>query len=102
MNDAFERFATWIDEQTTRPITFVAACLSIVVWLVCGPIFDFSDTWQLVINTSTTVITFLMVFLLANSQSRAQARHYQLTEQTKVLEERVIALEGKILDEVKQ
>lgn len=51
-------------------MTFAAACLIIVVWAVCGPIFHYSDTWQLIINTGTTIITFLMVFLIQNSQNR--------------------------------
>jgi low affinity Fe/Cu permease len=53
-----------------RPGTFVLAALVIVVWLVTGPLFGFSDTWQLVINTGTTIITFLMVFLIQNTQNR--------------------------------
>ena len=52
---------------------FVGVLLLIVLWLICGPIFHFSDTWQLVINTSTTIITFLMVFLIQNSQNRESA-----------------------------
>jgi low affinity Fe/Cu permease len=53
-----------------RPAVFVAACLAVVVWAFTGPIFEYSDTWQLVINTSTTIITFLMVFVIQNTQNR--------------------------------
>lgn len=53
-----------------RPIVFVLALASILVWLITGPLFGFSDTWQLVINTTTTIITFLMVFLIQNTQNR--------------------------------
>jgi low affinity Fe/Cu permease len=53
-----------------RPVTFVLACLSVVVWAACGPFFNYSDTWQLVVNTATTVITFLVVFLIQNAQNR--------------------------------
>jgi low affinity Fe/Cu permease len=66
----FTRFATWTAGAPGRPMTFVLACLIIVVWGVTGPLFGYSDTWQLVINTGTTIVTFLMVFLIQNSQNR--------------------------------
>ena len=66
----FTRFARWISAVSGRPRTFTFAVLVIVVWAVTGPIFEFSDTWQLVINTGTTIITFLMVFLIQNTQNR--------------------------------
>ncbi|MEO8042703.1 MAG: low affinity iron permease family protein, partial [Acidobacteriota bacterium] len=64
----FARFSRWIAAVTGRPKTFVLACAVIVVWAITGPLFGFSDTWQLVINTGTTIITFLMVFLIQNTQ----------------------------------
>ena len=70
INSPFTRFAKKTSTYTGRPITFIVAVLVIVVWAVTGPIFRFSDTWQLVINTSTTIITFLMVFLIQNTQNR--------------------------------
>ncbi|MES2432634.1 MAG: low affinity iron permease family protein [Pseudomonadota bacterium] len=64
-----------------RPSTFLLACATIVVWIVTGPLFGFSDTWQLVINTGTTIITFLMVFLIQNTQNRdTQAIQLKLDE----------------------
>lgn len=66
----FTRFAKWTASASGRPVTFVAAVLIIVIWAITGPVFGFSDTWQLVINTSTTIITFLMVFLIQNTQNR--------------------------------
>jgi low affinity Fe/Cu permease len=66
----FSRFAKWTARATGRPSTFVLASLVIVVWAVTGPLFGFSDTWQLVINTGTTIITFLMVFLIQSTQNR--------------------------------
>lgn len=66
----FSRFARWISEASGRPITFALAMVIIVAWLVTGPLFGFSDTWQLVINTGTTIVTFLMVFLIQNTQNR--------------------------------
>ena len=66
----FTRFAKWTAWASGRPTTFVIAVLIIFVWALTGPIFEFSDTWQLVINTGTTIITFLMVFLIQNTQNR--------------------------------
>jgi low affinity Fe/Cu permease len=69
----FTRFAKWTSRATGHPATFAVAALIILVWAATGPIFEFSDTWQLVINTSTTIITFLMVFLIQNTQNRDSA-----------------------------
>src|SRR5437764_15304251 len=66
----FSRFAAWASHSTGSTAAFLLACLTIVVWLVTGPIFHFSDTWQLVINTGTTVVTFLMVFLIQRGQNK--------------------------------
>jgi low affinity Fe/Cu permease len=69
----FTRIAAWIATAAGQPMTFLAAVAIIVVWAVTGPVFHFSDTWQLVVNTGTTIITFLMVFLIQNSQNRDAA-----------------------------
>jgi low affinity Fe/Cu permease len=66
----FNRFAKGAARATGKPMAFTIAGLVIVVWAITGPIFGFSDTWQLVINTSTTIVTFLMVFLIQNTQNR--------------------------------
>jgi len=66
----YSRFAKWAAHFCARPRVFMVAVGLIVIWLVTGPLFGFSDTWQLVINTSTTIITFLMVFLIQNTQVR--------------------------------
>jgi low affinity Fe/Cu permease len=66
----FTRFARHAATASGRPITFVLAVAVIITWAVTGPLFGFSDTWQLVINTGTTIITFLMVFLIQNTQNR--------------------------------
>jgi low affinity Fe/Cu permease len=77
----FTRFAKWTAYATGRPIAFVLAVVLIVLWAITGPLFDFSDTWQLVINTSTTIMTFLMVFLIQNTQYRdSEAIHIKLDE----------------------
>jgi low affinity Fe/Cu permease len=70
LSERFSRVAHWIAEQCGRPHTFIAAILLIFVWAVSGPVFHYSDAWQLVINTGTTIITFLMVFLIQNTQNR--------------------------------
>jgi low affinity Fe/Cu permease len=70
MTEIFSRLASASAIACGRPITFVLACAAVIVWAVTGPLFAYSDTWQLVINTATTVITFLVVFLIQNSQNR--------------------------------
>ncbi|MCU0702871.1 MAG: low affinity iron permease family protein [Fimbriiglobus sp.] len=69
----FDRLAKWAARVTGRPAAFLLAVGVILAWLVTGPLFHFSDTWQLVINTGTTIVTFLMVFLIQNSQNRDSA-----------------------------
>ena len=66
----FTRFAKWTARVSGRPLTFMMAVVVILAWVITGPIFGFSDTWQLVINTGTTIVTFLMVFLIQNTQNR--------------------------------
>jgi low affinity Fe/Cu permease len=70
MSKFFSKFATHISDLSGRPGTFVVAITLVIGWAVLGPFFGYSETWQLVINTSTTIITFLMVFVLQNSQNR--------------------------------
>ncbi len=78
---AFTSFSKKASRAAGRPATFIIAALIIVLWAITGPLFGFSDTWQLVINTSTTVITFLMVFLIQNTQNRdAEAMQVKLDE----------------------
>jgi low affinity Fe/Cu permease len=77
----FSRFATVAARAAGRPVTFVVAVAVILVWAICGPVFAFSNTWQLVINTTTTIVTFLMVFLIQNTQNRdAEAMQIKLDE----------------------
>lgn len=70
LQEGFALFAQAIARLTGRPATFLLAVLVVVVWAVTGPVFGYSDTWQLVINTGTTIVTFLMVFLIQNTQNR--------------------------------
>jgi low affinity Fe/Cu permease len=77
----FSNFAAKASATMGSPITFLVAILLVVVWGATGPIYHYSDTWQLVINTGTTIITFLMVFLIQNTQNRdAKAIHLKLNE----------------------
>jgi low affinity Fe/Cu permease len=73
LDHLFTRVAGRIAAVTGQPIAFIAAISLILMWLVSGPVFNYSDTWQLVVNTATTVVTFLMVFLIQNSQNRDAA-----------------------------
>jgi low affinity Fe/Cu permease len=70
MSKWFNRFSTLVTYLTGRPGAFILALFVIILWAVTGPLFDFSDTWQLVINTGTTIITFLMVFIIQQSQNK--------------------------------
>jgi low affinity Fe/Cu permease len=77
----FAEIAKQISLLAGSPFAFAAACAIVVLWAVTGPLFGFSDTWQLVINTGTTIVTFLMVFLVQNTQNRdARALHLKLDE----------------------
>lgn len=77
----YSRIANWAARLSGRPATFVLAVTVILLWLITGPLFRFSDTWQLVINTATTIITFLMVFLIQNTQNRdTEAMQVKLDE----------------------
>ena len=81
MNELFRKFSNKISELVGTSWAFIAAVLLIVVWGATGPVFKYSDTWQLVINTGTTIITFLMVFLIQNTQNRdAKGLHLKLDE----------------------
>ena len=105
----FVHFAQWVALVTGRPLTFILAAAAIAIWGVSGPVFGFSNTWQLVINTATTIITFLMVFVIQNTQSRDTAGlHIKLDELIRVSERarnRVMdldSLDDKELEEMKR
>ena len=81
----FTEFSKWIAEAAGHPISFSLALLTIIVWGASGTLFDYSDTWQLVINTGTTIVTFLMVFLIQKTQNRdTETIHLKLDELIRV------------------
>jgi low affinity Fe/Cu permease len=84
MNNIFRTFAQFVASKTGKPATFALAIMLIILWGFSGPIFGYSDTWQLMINTTTTIVTFLMVFLIQNTQNRdSKAIHLKLDELVK-------------------
>ena len=77
----FNRVASWVTKKTGSPAVSISAFLIIIIWALCGPFFGYSNTWQLVINTGTTIITFLMVFIIQQSQNKDTAAiHLKLNE----------------------
>jgi low affinity Fe/Cu permease len=81
MKDLFRKTAHWTSDKVGSPLAFAFAVLAILAWGITGPLFGYSDTWQLIINTATTILTFLMVFLVQNTQNRdARAIHLKLDE----------------------
>jgi low affinity Fe/Cu permease len=106
MNDAFRKVAHRVSLITGSPAVFLLALAVVIVWAVSGPLFGFSDTWQLVINTSTTVVTFLMVFLIQNTQNRdTRAVHLKLDElilYTKGTDNELIDLENLTDEQIDQ
>jgi low affinity Fe/Cu permease len=86
-NAKFDRFARLFSRLSGRPLAFNIAMIVILVWVISGPVFGFSDTWQLVINTATTIVTFLMVFLIQHTQNRdTEALQVKLDELIRAIE----------------
>ena len=103
---SFSEMARGASALLGTPTAFFAACAAVVLWALSGPVFGYSDTWQLVINTATTVVTFLMVFLVQNTQNRdARALHLKLDEllrSMKAARNTMIDLENCTDDEIAQ
>ena len=102
----FASFARWIEEQLGRSTAFVLAILAVALWAVTGPFFGWSDTWQLVINTGTTIVTFLMVFVIQNTQNRdtkaLQLKLDELIRVNKAARNSLMSLEEKTEPEVEE
>jgi low affinity Fe/Cu permease len=94
---AFDRFSTTASHAAGRPWAFAAACAVLIVWVITGPLFGFSDTWQLIINTGTTIVTFMMVFLIQHSENKnsraVQMKLDELIAATKSASNRLIDIE---------
>jgi low affinity Fe/Cu permease len=105
LSQMLERFSRKVTESTGTSTAFIIALLVVLIWIVTGPLFHFSDTWQLVINTGTTIVTFLMVFLIQRSQNKdALAIHLKLNEIVAALEgasNRLIDVEDLTEGEIK-
>lgn len=93
----FDTMATKVTKATGKPAAFIAACVLIILWAITGPIFKFSDTWQLVINTGTTIITFLMVFIIQQTQNKdtiaLQLKMNELIASSSLASNRLISVE---------
>ncbi len=104
MKKLFDIFSTKVTNAAGSPTAFISAFLIIIIWGITGPVFNFSDTWQLVINTSTTIITFLMVFVIQQSQNKdTKALHLKLNELiacNKKASNRLIDIEDLTADEI--
>ncbi len=105
-NNLFERFANVITNWTGSPFAFIAASSAIIVWAASGPIFKYSETWQLVINTGTTIITFLMVFLIQKTQNKdnksIQLKLNELIAASELTSNRMVDIEDLSEEELDQ
>ncbi|MDF3078511.1 MAG: hypothetical protein K0S09_2400 [Sphingobacteriaceae bacterium] len=105
-NSFFEKFANWATMATGSSAAFLIAAVIVIIWALTGPVFDFSEVWQLVINTGTTIVTFLMVFLIQKSQNKdSKAIHLKLNELIAAQEgasNRIVDVEALTEDELDQ
>lgn len=106
MEKLFTNIASKISGAAGRPAAFIIALTTVIVWGISGPVFAFSDTWQLVINTGTTIVTFLMVFLIQNSQNRdagaMQAKLDELLRAVEAAREGFIGIEHMTDEEIEK
>jgi low affinity Fe/Cu permease len=106
MNAAFSRFSNAVAEAMGKPIAFITALALVCIWALSGPLFGFSEVWQLVINTGTTIVTFLMIFVLQNSQNRdgkaLQAKLDELILTSQHAQNRFVGIERLDEDELRE
>ncbi|HEY7242950.1 MAG TPA: low affinity iron permease family protein [Xanthobacteraceae bacterium] len=106
MRKLFSRISSAIALKTGRPVVFLLAVATIIVWALTGPVFGFSDTWQLIINTGTTIVTFLMVFIIQNTQNRdgaaIQAKLDELIRSSRAAQNSFIGIENLTHDEIEE
>ncbi|HUJ47107.1 MAG TPA: low affinity iron permease family protein [Rhizomicrobium sp.] len=102
----FSRMSNEVARLTGKPVTFAICCLTIIVWATTGPLFHYSDTWQLIINTGTTIVTFLMVFLIQNTQNRdgaaLQAKLDELIRATREARNELVGIERQPEERVEE
>jgi low affinity Fe/Cu permease len=102
----FDRFSRQVEHAAGSPITFLVACISIVIWGASGPFFHWSDTWQLICNTATTIVTFLMIFLIQATQTRdTSALQLKLDELIRVNREarnRLVGIQERGTQEIEE
>ena len=106
MKITFADVARRVSDALGSPVAFISACAVVVIWLITGPVFKYSDTWQLLINTATTIVTFLMVFLVQHTQNRdtmaLQLKLDELLRATKEARNKLIDIENFSDDELQQ
>jgi low affinity Fe/Cu permease len=106
LNERFRKFSVWTANALGSPWLFVANIFLILLWLACGPLFHFSDAWQLVVNTATSVITYLAVFLIQNTQNRdakaIQLKLDELISSTEGARNRLVDLQDLTDEELEQ
>jgi low affinity Fe/Cu permease len=100
MRNMFDRFAEAVSEWLGHPIAFTTALATVLVWAAFGPLAGFSQTWQLIINTGTTIATFLMVFLLQNTQNRDAQEHRDLIREMAKSQRSMLNMQRKISEKI--
>lgn len=94
----FDHLSEWIADHLGKPLAFAIALLSIVIWALCGPFAHYSDTWQLIVNTTTTIMTFLMVFLLQNTQNRDTSETHELLKEIRSNQRAMLECQRKMAE----
>lgn len=92
----FDLFSEWVADNLGQPIAFAIALCAILLWAAFGPVTNFSQTWQLIVNTGTTIATFLMVFLLQNTQNRDTAALFDRLDEVRMNQELILDLERRL------
>lgn len=100
LRNKFDLFSEWIADSLGKPVAFVLALSSVLLWAACGPFASFSQTWQLIINTGTTIATFLMVFLLQNTQNRDTDEMKDLLREVRDNQRRILDVQRKTSERI--
>lgn len=100
LSKTFDRFSEWIADHLGKPVAFALALSAIVLWAVWGPFAGFSQTWQLIVNTGTTIATFLMVFLLQNTQNRDTAEVHEMLREIRANQRALLEVQRKMNERI--